>query len=429
MSKTSSAPDVPAPEGQGETVSESSAGGVERRLTLRAYHLWEEAAGERVMPPPAAITESGLADMRDNAFVIGFADGDYLEARFLEVGAAITAETGPVAPDTSIREVPQNSLLSRLADYYLQAIAHKAPVGFEAEFERPEGAIVLYRGILLPFAEEGDVVERLLGVLSWKVVPAEATATAPPAAESSGTTSGETAGASSAGTNEASSDMDDIGLQGALAACRTAAERLRSQEARSHEALYTALAKAYAFFLLSELQPAPYAALLRQAGIRAQARAPLTPVLKLIFGRDYPKARLTEYATALAHVRRERLRAEDVRAFIAGFEGGLKGLVAAERAARRAERGERRPDRLAAARRRLDTAPRLPIDRRGIAAPGAEPYVLLLARRTDAGHVEPVAVVESKEAKLAGTLCRTATRLEREAREGRRRRKRKKESV
>ncbi len=423
MSKTSSAPDVPAPEGQGETVSEGAAGGVERRLTLRAYHLWEEAAGERVMPPPAAISGSGLADMRDNAFVIGFADGDYLEARFLEVGAAIAAETGPVAPDTPIREVPQNSLLSRLADYYLQAIAHKAPVGFEAEFERPGGEMVLYRGILLPFAEEEDVVERLLGVLSWKVVPAEATA---PAAEkkSSPTTSPATAATGEATPAAAPPPpiADDIGLQGALAACRTAVERLRSQEARSHEALYTALAKAYAFFLLSELQPAPYAALLRQAGIRAQARAPLTPVLKLIFGRDYPKARLTEYAAALAHVRRKTVRAEDVRAFIAGFEGGLKGLVAAERAARRADRGERRPDRLAAARRRLDTAPRLPIDRRGIAAPGEEPYVLLLARRTDAGHVEPVAVVESKESKLAGTLCRTAMRLERDRRKSRRRR-------
>ncbi len=427
MSKTTSAPDVPAPEGQGDAVSERSAEGVERRLTLRAYHLWEEAAGERVMPAPAAISGSGLAALRDNAFVIGFADGDYLEARFLEVGAAIAAETGPVAPDTPIRDVPQNSLLSRLADYYLQAIAHKAPVGFEAEFEHPPGETVLYRGILLPFAEEEDVVERLLGVLSWKVVPAEAAAAAPPAPEKSSRT---TSPAATEATPAAGPSIaDDIGLQGALAACRTAAERLKSQEARSHEALYTALAKAYAFFLLSELQPAPYAALLRQAEIRAQERAPLTPVLKLIFGRDYPKARLTEYAAALAHVRRRKVRADEVRDFISGFEGGLKGLVAAERAARRAERGARSPDRLAAARRRLDSTPRLPIDRHGITAPGEEPYVLLLARRTDAEHVEPVAIVESKEAKLVGTLHRTAMRLERNARKARQRRKRKKESA
>ena len=427
MSKTASAPDVPAAEGQADTVSESSAEGVERRLTLRAYHLWEEAAGERAMPQPAAITSSGLAALRDNAFVIVFADGDYLDARFLEVGAAIAAEAGPVAPDTAIREVPQNSLLSRLADYYLQAIAHKAPVGFEAEFERPDGEMVLYRGILLPFAEEADVVERLLGVLSWKVVPADAAAPSPPAEDkSSRTTSPAAAGTAPAADSPLA---DDVGLQGALAACRTAAERLKTQEARSHEALYAALAKAYAFFLLSELQPAPYAALLRQAEIRAQARAPLTPVLKLIFGRDYAKARLTEYATALAHVRREKVRAEDVRAFLSGFEGGLKGLVAAERAARRAERGTRRPDRLAAARRRLDAAPRLAIDRQGIAAPGAEPYVLLLARRTDAGHVEPVAVVETKEATLAATLHRTATRLDRDARTDRPQKRPKKERV
>ncbi|RMD89127.1 MAG: hypothetical protein D6807_04365, partial [Alphaproteobacteria bacterium] len=315
------------------------AAGAERRLTLRAYAAWESAAGERPMPAPGDLEHATFAPFREQAFLIVFADGDYLEPRFADVGAAITAETGPVPPDTPIRDVPQNSLLSRLADYYLQAIAHKAPVGFEAEYDRNEEERVLYRGILLPFAEDGETVERLLGVLSWKVAPVAGEAAAE-AADGAAPESGEALAAT------ADEEETEIGLQAVLAACRSAVERLKDHESRSHEALYAALAKTYAFFLLSELQPGPYAALLREAGIRAQARAPLTPVLKLVFGRDYPKARLTEYAAALSYLRRLRILADDVRDFIAGFEGGLKGLVLAERAARREERGTRDADRL-----------------------------------------------------------------------------------
>ncbi|MFQ5346939.1 MAG: hypothetical protein ACE5ED_03720 [Rhodothalassiaceae bacterium] len=406
MSRSASAQDAPAPGGRGETAEELPAAGAERRLTLRAYTAWEAAAGERPMPAPGDLEDAAFAPFRDQAFRIVFADGDYLEPRFADVGTAIIAETGPVPPDTPIRDVPQNALLSRLADYYLQAIAHKAPVGFEAEYDRNETERVLYRGILLPFAADGETVEQLLGVLSWKVAAVSE--------EAVDTAAGQAAAA--AVTAEAEAEETEIGLQAVLAACRSAVERLKEQESRSHEALYAALAKTYAFFLLSVLQPAPYEALLREAGIRAQARAPLTPVLKLVFGRDYPKARLTEYAAALSYLRRLRILADDVRDFIAGFEGGLKGLVLAERAVRREERGAREADRQEQVRRRLAAAPGLPVERAGVRAPGGDEFVLLLARRTDAAHVEPVAVVEAGSATLARTMRRAAAQIETGAR-------------
>ena len=43
-----------------------------------------------------------------------------------------------------------------------------------------------------------------------------------------------------------------------------------------------------------------YAELLEESGIKAQARAPMTPIVKLVFGIDYDKARLTEFAAALS---------------------------------------------------------------------------------------------------------------------------------
>jgi hypothetical protein len=44
--------------------------------------------------------------------------------------------------------------------------------------------------------------------------------------------------------------------------------------------------------------PPDYAEILEDRALKAQARAPMTPVVKLIFGADYDKARLTEFAAA-----------------------------------------------------------------------------------------------------------------------------------
>ena len=68
-----------------------------------------------------------------------------------------------------------------------------------------------------------------------------------------------------------------------------------------------------------------------------QDRAPMTPVVKLVFGADYDKTRLTEYAAALSHAHRLELPRGALGDFLRGAEGGLKGVVKAERQLRREE--------------------------------------------------------------------------------------------
>jgi hypothetical protein len=65
--------------------------------------------------------------------------------------------------------------------------------------------------------------------------------------------------------------------------------------------------------------------LLADAGLKAQARAPMTPVVKLVFGAAYDKTRLTEFAAALSWARRHDLGAGNLPAALEGFAGGLKG--------------------------------------------------------------------------------------------------------
>ena len=64
--------------------------------------------------------------------------------------------------------MPSRSLLSRLTDHYLQIIANRAPIGFEAEFVATRGHNTLYRGILMPFSSDEDTIDFIYGVINWK---------------------------------------------------------------------------------------------------------------------------------------------------------------------------------------------------------------------------------------------------------------------
>src|SRR5690606_9570036 len=84
------------------------------------------------------------------------------------IGSAIREECGLDDSVRSIADVPSRSLLSRLTDHYMQIIANRAPVGFEAEFVNQRGSSICYRGILMPFSSDGDTIDFIYGVINWK---------------------------------------------------------------------------------------------------------------------------------------------------------------------------------------------------------------------------------------------------------------------
>jgi hypothetical protein len=179
----------------------------------------------------------------------------------------------------------------------------------------------------------------------------------------------------------------DAALADRLSAARETVEVLKAADGRSRAALYRALSLAYDFAVATRRVPDDYAGLLDEAGIKAQARAPMTPIVKLVFGADYDKARLTEFAAALAHAERCQVDFEGFLPFIEAFPGGLKGLVAAERDARRPE--PRADTRVGKARVRLRTALGKPLS----ALAGNDEFTLVLVRRDAAGKVEAVGAV------------------------------------
>jgi hypothetical protein len=286
----------------------------------------------------------------------------------------------------------------------MQIIANRAPIGFEAEFVGQRGRNTMYRGILMPFSSSGEKIDFIYGVINWKEIAeshvSDSIARDAQRALAAAPTPAEASPVWADGPNAEPLELDanavlpeepdwdapelplgeDAELSDRLCAARECAEAARGADGRSRAALYRALGLAYDFARVAEVRTDDYRELLADAGVKAQARAPMTAVAKLIFGVDYDKARLTEFASALSWARRQELAAGAFRDYLDGFDGGLKGVVQAER---RARKPAAQPDAAEAARAALRRVP-------GFASIAFESgsdaeFVLLLGRREEGG--------------------------------------------
>ena len=387
----------------------------ERRMHVRAYNYWVSLLDGRDYPSIEDLEPDHVSDFAPNSVLLDFTAGRDNPATPY-IGAAIREECGLGDDVQAIADIPSRSLLSRLTDHYLQIIANRAPVGFEAEFVNQRGLPICYRGILMPFSSDGDTIDFIYGVINWKTVDSQTETAFVPAIEAGapepeeqpleieGLASqppqpdephlawddGPLADASGDEVAPETTLGEDAGLADWLSAARETAEEVRSADSRSRAALYRALSRAYDFAVAAQRDPEAYAELLEDSGVKAQARAPMTPIVKLVFGIDYDKTRLTEFASALSYARRQEVELGRFGALLEGQAGGLKALVAAERQARRPDakpdtRGER-------ARERLRSASPLSCE----SLPADEEFCLVLTRRDAHGVHQPVAVIADR---------------------------------
>jgi hypothetical protein len=398
----------------------------ERRMHVRAYNYWVSLLDGRAYPSISDVDPANIEDFGPNSVLLDFTAGTE-NPGVVYIGRSLREECAIEADIQDISEVPSRSLLSRLTDHYLQIIANCAPIGFEAEFVSQRGLNTMYRGILMPLSSDGDQIDFIYGVINWKEVADHHTTASLVREVGRAAGSAPAAQASPVWADGPHSDPlgdidfvrpplelddslelgvgyeddqptldltlgEDAGLADRLCLAREIAEAVKSADARSRTALYRALGQAYDFALAAEADPDDYAEILDDAGLKAQDRAPMTPIVKLIFGVDYDKTRLTEFAAALAYGRRQDVPQGELTSFLERFSGGLKGVV-------QAERRERRPatktDGGEEARTRLQAAAAIAyID---VEAEGDE-FVLLVARREPDGRLAVVAPVRPDKA-------------------------------
>lgn len=425
-------------------------GADERRMHVRAYNYWCSLLDGRDYPSIEDLEPGDIQDFAPHSVLLDFTEGHDNPATPY-IGTAIREECGIGDDIKSISDVPSRSLLSRLTDHYMQIIANRAPVGFEAEFVNQRSRTICYRGILMPFSSDGDTIDFIYGVINWKDLgeapeqPQVIRAVLPPlepeieedeeaetlelvdavpaddalelldempAAESldievpfspeadaeeqvpaphltwEDGPLAEVPMALPEEEEEPEIELDpDAGLADRLWAARESAEVCKQQDGRSRVALYRALAMAYDFAVAAKRVPDDYAEILDDAGVKAQARAPMTPIVKLVFGIDYDKTRLTEFAAALSYAERENVDFGGFQQFVEQADGGLKGLVAAERKARRPDQPAE--DKVEAGKAALRVAPPLSLAH----LQTNQEFALVLTRRNADGVHEVVELV------------------------------------
>ena len=448
-------------------------GGDERRMHVRAYNYWCSLLDGRDYPSIEDLEPGDIEDFGPHSVLLDFTEGRDNPATPY-VGTAIREECGIGDDIKSIADVPSRSLLSRLTDHYMQIIANRSPVGFEAEFVNQRGRNICYRGILMPFSSDGDTIDFIYGVINWKDLgegseaPQVIRAELPPLEPDVDEVEDEDVlelGADDAlaaaddetldlineisdepefetGLEAAAPDVEpdsdtvpfvaphlswedgpladpepiaevetdeepaialdaDAGLADRLWAARESAEVCKQADGRSRVALYRALAMAYDFAVATKRVPEEYSEILDDAGVKSQARAPMTPIVKLVFGVDYDKTRLTEFAAALNYAERQGVDFGGFQQFVEEADGGLKGLVAAERKARRPDQPTE--DKLEAGKTSLRAASSIALAQ----LPTNQEFALVLTRRNADGVHEVVELV-ADSAMLDRALRRAA---------------------
>ena len=403
--------------------------GDERRMQVRAYNFWTAQLHDKNYPCIEELDPDAVEDFRDFSVLLDFTSG--IENPSIEfLGEQLRVECGLDGGVTYLDQVPSRSLLSRITDHYLQIIANRAPIGFEAEFVNDRGINIMYRGILLPYSSDDDTIDFIYGVINWKEAASndisaplqleveQALAAAPPRQEhvpvwADGPIAGHLDEMPATGELELGDDFvfedaqpdENSSLADWLDAARQSADSARDADMRTRDALYQAIGRAHDFALVAAKHPADYAELLGDSGLTVQERAPFTPIVKLVFGAGYDKTRLTEFATALQFADRNAVPMGGLAQILGQYDGGLKGIIAAERRAKKVAAGQHVAATPADPRPRLRSARKRDLSE--FAGIGDE-FVLLVARRDADGSVAIVGAVEGDAALTEKALRKTA---------------------
>jgi hypothetical protein len=143
--------------------------GLERRLVLRLLHHWRDLCGERRFPSFDEVDPAQIPDMWPSCFVLD-AHGHRDDPVFRLVGDDIAKQVRGTLVDLRVSQVPRDTLVDHAVSYLDEVIAKEVPISRGGQFLRTDGVNVLYRSILLPMSDDGDLVSGILGAANCREV-------------------------------------------------------------------------------------------------------------------------------------------------------------------------------------------------------------------------------------------------------------------
>jgi hypothetical protein len=304
----------------------------DRRLIMRAVDRWEAVRDGHAYPRMADFGIETMSDMAAQSFVIDINMKNVHMSQLRFVGAMLQRDCSRDLIGKPVTGVPRGSLISRLTDHYMQILANRAPMSFEAEYNDADGRVTKYRGIMLPLSDSGRDIDHILGVINCRSDQARpqpalpmglADAVAPAPRQSASVA--EFPQRQPAPPIEALCDMMD-----ALADCRAAAYMMRDTRDRLRRREFRVLEKAYALLFAAREAPLAFAGVLEDCGQRLNDRDLIEAILKLVLGGDPEAEEMTLYATVLRRALRDGRTPESLPAYLEGLDGGLAGLMRGE---------------------------------------------------------------------------------------------------
>ncbi|MBX7458662.1 hypothetical protein K3152_10440 [Qipengyuania sp. 1NDH17] len=155
----------------------SPVGQDERRMQVRAYNHWSSLLGEQDLPHIEDLEPEFLGDFGPYSVLFDFSTGSGTPTLQF-IGDELAKECREAEPIETLQEIPEGSLLSKIAENYLRVVQAQGPVTFEAESPNARGQTVAYRGVLLPYSSDHDTIDFVYAVVNWKEVADAQTADA-----------------------------------------------------------------------------------------------------------------------------------------------------------------------------------------------------------------------------------------------------------
>ena len=394
----------------------------ERRITFCLYESWEKIAGSSGLPALKRLQRQEIEAFKSNLVLLDLRNGKD-NPIFQVIGNGLTEDLEVDLVGRPIAEVPRRSMLSRVTDHYLEVLANRVPIAFEAEFVNREGEKALYRGILLPFSDDNQNINFILGGVRWILAKDVQLDEDKPTIE-------ELMRTIASGRDEItleneedvlnedqldatlSQETTDDTLQDSLKQVIRYIKKEDASHNRSRDSLYNILTAIYKFHSVCENSPVEYSKLVAENGLKIQERAPFTPVLKICLGKDYDKTRLTEYAAALGIAKHMNVDVEDFHDFIKHFPGGIKGCVKEMRAIRKGSNGANLVQQSRTVEEARNVLRDMPVIgrirlKKMIVSKDADEFCLLLAKRR--GHdIDVLKVLDDQYTKIDPILKRAA---------------------
>lgn len=365
----------------------------ERRLHLQAFDYWHDLKEDREFPLFSELRAEALAPFKANSMLFEFVPAGTI-VRF--VGTAVEELVGAeMTIGSYLGDFEDSSFARALTEQFSEEGARSRTV----EFEFIEDDLNC-RGIMLPFSRDGSGAHFVMVVVSYAWLNADDQGV-----------SGEALTEDlddAAGVDSNTDDADVTILRGLLGAAQSAAAAIVHMDSGNRSSLYDALASALAVYEGAQDNRPAYEALLGEAGLKEQSRAPFTPALKLVFGARYDKTRLTEYAAALSYAVRNGKTSRDITDFLKSMPGGIKGCVQEERAFKRAQAGTPAHNRQKEAEDKLKHLPGVPLKDIN---PNDE-FCLVLTRRKSGGGVEALGCPDVSKATLDRAVRQLASQEE-----------------